>query len=92
MLFNVAANRIMVGHVQFEVACQCRCPGIPRSHEELGEKGALRKLPGQGMFSTSRTNQQDVHAAKSKPVLEVQQRGFSTTNTHLPQRQVGVEG
>jgi hypothetical protein len=44
----------------------------------------LCKLPRHGVFSATRSNEQDVHAPKSKPVGRVPQSVFSTRDAHFP--------
>ena len=76
-------DRIVVAHIQLQVCGHGRRSSVAGSNEKLGEEGALGKLPSHGMLSSSRANQQHVHAVKSKPVEQAATRALSTTERAL---------
>ena len=77
-------DRVVVAYIQLQVCGYVRRSSVAGSNEKLGEEGALGQFPGHGMLSSSRANQQHVHAVKSKSVRRWQQGALSTTERHFP--------
>ncbi len=55
-------HRCMIGHIERDAAGMFGYPRIPGRGEDAFDLRGLRQFPAQGMFASTASHQQDIHA------------------------------